>query len=80
MFLKDFILLRPSNSDGLDDIPGLVIKGYSDNFAPVLKHISNLSLSQQYFPTLWKQAAAARTFKRGYDASVNNINPVYIRN
>jgi hypothetical protein len=47
--------LKTSTSVGLDDIPGLVIKGCSDAFVPVLKHIFNLSLSQQCFPTPWKQ-------------------------
>jgi hypothetical protein len=49
--------LRPSKSVGADDIPGFIIKGCTDIFVPVLKHIFNLSIYQQYFTTLWKQAA-----------------------
>jgi hypothetical protein len=40
--------LRPSKAVGLDGIPSFVIKGCSEIFIPVLKHIFNLSLSQQY--------------------------------
>jgi hypothetical protein len=39
-------------SVGVYDIPGFIIKGCTDIFVPVLKHIFNLSLSHQYFPTL----------------------------
>jgi hypothetical protein len=41
-----------------------IIKGCSDVFVPVLKHIFNLSLSQQYFPTLWKEAAIIPVLKK----------------
>jgi hypothetical protein len=57
--------LRPSKSVGLDDIPSFVIKGCSEIFLPVLKHIFNLSLTQNYFPTVWKQAAVVPIFKKG---------------
>jgi hypothetical protein len=49
--------LRPSWTVGLDGTPSFVIKGCSEIFIPVLKHLFNLRLSQQYFPTEWKQAA-----------------------
>jgi hypothetical protein len=54
---KAITSLRPSTSIGLDDISGLIITGFSDIFVLVLKHTFNVSVSQQYFPTLWKQAA-----------------------
>jgi hypothetical protein len=31
--------LRPSKSVGVDDIPGFIIKGCTDIFVPILKHI-----------------------------------------
>jgi hypothetical protein len=52
--IKAINRLKPSTFVGLDNIPGFVIIGYSDVSVPVLEHIFNLSLSQQYFPTLWK--------------------------
>jgi hypothetical protein len=56
--------LRPSKSVRLDDIPSFVTKGCSETFVPVLKHIFNLSLTQNYFPTIWKQAAVVPVFKK----------------
>jgi hypothetical protein len=56
--------LRPSKSVGLYDIPNFVIKGCSEIFVLVLKHIFNLSLTQHYFPTVWKQAAVVPVFKK----------------
>jgi hypothetical protein len=44
--------LKPSKSVGLD-IPGFIIKGCSAIFMPILRHIFNLSLTQQYFPAAW---------------------------
>jgi hypothetical protein len=49
--------LQPSKSVGLHDIPSFVIKGCSEIFVPILKHIFILSLTQHYFPTVRKQAA-----------------------
>jgi hypothetical protein len=62
--IKAINRLKPSKYVGLDYIPGFVIKGCSDVFVPVLKHIFNLNLSQQYFPTLWKQAAIIPVLKK----------------
>ncbi|PNF33582.1 hypothetical protein B7P43_G14684 [Cryptotermes secundus] len=48
--MKAIKRLRPSKSVGVDDIPGFIIKGCTDIFVPILKHIFNLSLSQHYLP------------------------------
>jgi hypothetical protein len=53
--------LRTSKSVEVDNNPGFVIKGFT--VIPVLEHIFNLSLAQQYFPILWKQAAIDPVFK-----------------
>jgi hypothetical protein len=68
--------LRPSRSVGLDDIPSFVIRGWSEIFVPVLKHIFNLSLTQNYFPAVWKQAAVVPVFNKGNTASVSNCRPI----
>jgi hypothetical protein len=68
--------LRPSKSVGVDDIPGFIIKGCTDIFVPILKHIFNLSLSQHYFPSLWKQAAIVPVLKKGKSTSVSNYTPI----
>jgi hypothetical protein len=55
---------RLSKSAGVDGIPAFIIKGCTDIFVPILKHIFNLSLSQQYFPILRKQAAILPVLKK----------------
>jgi hypothetical protein len=55
---------KPSKFVGVDDIPGFIIKGCTDIFVSVLRHIFNLSLSQQYFLTLWTQAAIVPVSKK----------------
>ena len=72
--------LRPTKSVGLDGIPSFIIKGCSEIFVPVLKFIFNLSLSQNVFPKLWKQAAIVPVFKKGKASSVGNYRPVAILN
>jgi hypothetical protein len=72
--------LKPSKSVGLDDIPGFAIKGCSAIFIPILRHIFNLSLTQQHFPTLWKEAAIVPVFKRGNHAAASNYRPISILN
>jgi hypothetical protein len=70
--------LKPSKSVGHDDIPGFIMKGSSHIFIPVLKHIFNLSLTQQYFPAVWMEAAIVPIFKRGNHAAVSNYGPISI--
>lgn len=57
-------ILRPSKSVGVDAIPGFIIKGCTDIFRYVLKHIFNISFSPEYFPSLWKQAAIVPILKQ----------------
>jgi hypothetical protein len=70
--LKAIKLLRPSTSVGVDDVPGFIIKGCTDIFVLILKHIFNLNLSQQFLPTLWNQAAIVLVLKKGKSTSVSN--------
>jgi hypothetical protein len=70
--------LKPSISVGLDDIPGFIIKGCSSIFIPILRHMFNLNLTQQYFPAAWKEAAVVPVFKRGNHVAVSNYRPVSI--
>lgn len=70
--------LWPTESVGLGSITSFVIKGYSEKFVPVLKFISNLSLSQNSFPKLWKQSATLPVFKKQKHSSVGNYRPITI--
>jgi hypothetical protein len=47
-------------------------KGYSETFVHVLRLIFNLSLSQNTFPDLWKQAAVVPVLKKGNISCVGN--------
>jgi hypothetical protein len=72
--------LKPSKSVGIDDVPGFIIKGCMAIFIPILRHIFNLSLTQQYFPAAWKEAAVVPVFKKGNRASVSNYRPISVLN
>jgi hypothetical protein len=56
------------------------MKGCSTIFIPILRHIFYLSLTQQYFPATWKEAAVVPVFKRGNHAAMNNYRPIFIVN
>jgi hypothetical protein len=64
--------LRPSKFVRVDDIPGFITKGCTDILVTDLRHIFNLSLSQQNFSTLCKQAAIVPFFIIGNNASFSN--------
>jgi hypothetical protein len=72
--------LRPSKCVGLDGIPSFIIKGCSDVFIPLLKHIFNLSVTSATFPTLWKETAVVPVFKKGDSTNVKNYRPNSILN
>jgi hypothetical protein len=54
---KAITTLKFFKSAGFDDIPGFVIKGCSKIFIQFLRHIFNVSLTQEYFNAGWKEAA-----------------------
>jgi hypothetical protein len=67
--------LRPSKSVGLDGIPSFVKKGCCEILYLFLGFFFNLSLSQNIFPNLWKQADIIPFFKKGKTSSVVNYRP-----
>lgn len=67
--------LKRSKSAGLDNITGFVIKGCSDIAVSVLKHVFNLSLSQGYFRTRWKQAAVVSVFEKTIEPLIATEDP-----
>jgi hypothetical protein len=70
--------LKLSKSTGLGDIPGFIIKGCSVIFSPILRHIFNLSVTQQYYPSAWKVSAIVPVLKRGSYGAVCNYRPISI--
>jgi hypothetical protein len=69
--------LKLSEPVGLDNIPGFLIKSCSGILIRILRHTSifNLSLTQQYFPAAWKEAAIVAAFKGGNRAAVSTTEP-----
>jgi hypothetical protein len=65
---------------GLNDIPWFVIKGCSFVFISILRHIFNLSRTQQYFLAVWKEAVIVSAFKRDNYASVSNYKRISLLN
>jgi uncharacterized membrane protein len=62
----------------LDGILIFVIKACPEMFVPVRVYILSLSLSQNIFPKLWKQAAIVPVFKDGKTSSVGNYKSIAI--
>jgi hypothetical protein len=55
--------LNPPESFGLNDILGFVVEGGSVVFIPILRHMFNLSLTEQCFHTVWKEVAVVPYLK-----------------
>jgi hypothetical protein len=72
--------LKPSKSVELDDISVFVIKSCSVIVIPILRHIFNWSLTQQYFPTVWREETVVPVFKGGIHTAVSNYRPISILN
>jgi hypothetical protein len=72
--------LKSTKSVGPDDICSFIIKGCSEIFVPVLKHMFNLSLSNGVFPSLWKEEAVVRIFKKGSCAVMTNYRHISLLN
>jgi hypothetical protein len=64
---------------GPDEISSSIIKGCSDIFAPVLRHIFNISLLQGKYLILWKQAVVP-ALKKGNSALINDYRPITVLN
>lgn len=74
----DEVLLAISPYGGSDSIPSFIIRGCADALAPVLLHLSNLSVCEAAFPSRWKQAIVFPIFKAGDQCDVKNYTPIYL--
>jgi hypothetical protein len=64
-------------SFGLDANPVFDFKDCSEDLVPIVEHIFNLRLSQQYFPTPWKQVGLLHVFKKGDNTLIINYTSLY---
>lgn len=68
--------VKPKRSVGADSIPSFIVKGCAELFAPLLKHVFNLSLRTGVFPSLWKNSVVVPIHKSGDTSKVENYRPV----
>jgi hypothetical protein len=50
--------------------------GWSGIYSPVLRHIRNLNLTQQYFLDVWNEVITEPVFTRDNHAIVSNCRPI----
>ena len=74
--LKTLSNLKSSSSCGTDEIGSNVLKLVKNEITPVLTHIINLSISNQTFPKLWKQAKVIPLHKKAEVLYTKNYRPV----
>lgn len=72
--------LKPGRTCGSDGIPSFLIKGCLECLLVPLHYIFNLSLKQQTYPELWKEAYIVPVHKSGSTVEVSNYRPVSILN
>ena len=68
--------LKSSKSCGLDDIDSYIIKLARKQLVPAITHIVNLSIQQQTFPKIWKNAKVIQLHKKGDITAPKNYRPV----
>lgn len=71
--------MNSKTSPGYDNISATIIKLLSQEIAPSLTYLFNLSISQSSFPDRWKQANITAIWKRkGSKLDANNYRPISV--
>ena len=68
--------LPNKNSTGLDEIPIKLVKECSNELAPILADIINISVLLGTFPNCLKEAALIPIFKKGANENIDNYRPI----
>ena len=68
--------LPNKNSTGLDEIPIKLVKECSNELAPILADIINISVLLGTFPNCLKEAAFIPIFKKGANENIDNYRPI----
>ena len=68
--------LKPSKSQGPDNLHPNLIKECSDQLIQPLKHIFTKSLNEFKLPEIWKQANITAIHKSGEKTNPENYRPV----
>ena len=70
--------LNPRKSTGIDKIPAKIIRVASPVVANSLTKIFNRAISNESFPSDWKQAKVVPLHKKGSRNLLNNYRPISI--
>ena len=76
--LKKLISLQPNKATGLDNIPTRFLRDAAVHIAPIITHITNLSINQSQVPQDFKQARVIPLHKKGSKLEPGNYRPVSI--
>lgn len=68
--------LPNKKSTGLDEVPIKLIKQCSNELAPILADIINISVLLGAFPNCLKEAALIPVFKKGASENIDNYRPI----
>ena len=76
--LKKLIALQPHKATGHDNIPTRFLRDAAVAIAPIVTHITNLSISQCHVPQDFKMAWVIPLHKKGNKLDSGNYCPVLI--
>lgn len=68
--------LNNTNSTGYDEIPTNIIKVCSDELAPILAQLINLSFEHAIFPSTFKRSIVKPMFKKDDKQDLQNYRPI----
>ena len=78
IILRLISVLKPKLSAGVDHIPSIVLRYFSDNALNALTYIFNQSLGQGKFVSELKKAKVILVFKKGNSKNVLNYRPLLV--
>ena len=73
---KLIIDLKSKSSNGIDEIPSIVVKSIPDNVIYALTYIYNRSFAESKFIPAFKKAKVITIFKKGCQIDVANYRPI----
>ena len=76
--IKKLSSLQPNKATGHDNIPTRFLKDAAVTIAPMVAHITNLSISQCHVPQEFKLARITPLYKKGNKLDPGNYRPVSI--
>ena len=74
--LKLLKVIKPHKATGPDNIPGRLLKEATEELAPGLAHLFQISIHNGTIPLDWKSALVTPVFKKGDQSSPSNYRPI----